>query len=67
MKQWIMQVGVYKANGNKYADNIIVKANCYSDALIEAELKAYDLTNGQQKVVSLNKGYELQTGGGCRW
>lgn len=67
MKEFVMQVGVYKANGNKFCDRIIVKANCYEDALIEAEHKAYDLTNGQQKVVSLGNGYELQIGGGCRF
>ena len=45
----------------------IVKANCFNDAKIEAEHKALDLTNGQQRVISLGKGYELQVGGGCHW
>lgn len=66
-KEYVMQVGVFKANGSKYSDHIIVKANCFNDAKIEAEHKALDLTNGQQRVISLGIGYELQVGGGCHW
>lgn len=67
MNEYVMQVAVMKSNGNKFADHVIVKANCFDDALIKAEHKALDLTNGQQKVISLGKGYKLEVGGGCRW
>ena len=67
MKEWIMQVAVHKMNGNSFIDHVCVKANNYDDAKIEAINKADALTNGQQRVESLGVGYELQTGGCCRW
>lgn len=67
MKEWIMQVVVHKMNGNSFTDHVCVRANNYDDAKIEAINKAYALTNGQQRVESLGRGYELQVGGGCNW
>ena len=67
MSEYVIKVVVHKASGNSFTDNIIVKASCYEDALVEAEHKALEITNGQQRVVSLNKGYKLEVGGGCRW
>lgn len=67
MKEYVMQVAVYKTNGNSFADHVIVKANSYDDAKIEAIKKADALTNEQQKVVAIGKGYVLSVGGGCKW
>lgn len=67
MKEYIMHVVVHKMNGNSFTDHVLVKANSLDDAQIEAINKADALTNGQQRVVALGTGYELQTGGGCRW
>ena len=67
MKEWVMHVVVHKMNGNTFTDHVIVKANYFVDAQIEAVNKADALTNGQQRVVALGTGYELQTGNGCRW
>lgn len=67
MKEYVMHVVVHKMNGNSFTDNVLVKANSLDDAQIEAINKADALTNGQQRVVALGTGYELQTGGGCRW
>ena len=67
MKEYVMHVVVHKMNGNSFTDHVLVKANSLDDAKIEAINKAYALTNGQQMVEPLGTGYELQTGGGCRW
>lgn len=67
MKEYVMQVVVHKMNGNSFVDHVLVKANSFYDAKIEAINKADALTNGQQRVEATGTGYVLQTGGGCRW
>lgn len=67
MKEYVMHIVVHMMNGNSFTDLVLVKANSFDDAKIEAINKADALTNDQQRVEALGTGYELQTGGGCRW
>ena len=67
INQWCMSFRVYADNGNKWASNQIFEANSFEEACEKARRFAETQPAKNLVYKSMNKGYQMSVGGGCRW